>query len=63
MKKSNEKWDLGNLQESCRTGSPDNMLQLLSCGHKPEWPPRLAVASGPHQQPQPPAGKELVFLG
>lgn len=64
MKKSDEKWDLGNLQEGCRTGSPDNTLQLSSHSHQPELPPRLTVAgAGPHQQLQSPTGKELVFLG
>lgn len=63
MKKSDEEWDLGNLQEGCRTGSPDNSLQLSSRSHEPESLPGLAVAGGPHQQPQSPAGKEVVFLG
>lgn len=60
MKKFDEKWDLGNLQEGCRTGSPDNTLRLLSHGHEPELPPGLVVAGGLHQQPQSPARKEGV---
>ena len=47
MKKPDEKWDLGNLQEGCRTGSPDNTLQLSSRGHEPESPPGLGWWSPP----------------
>jgi len=53
MKESDEKWDLGNLEEGWRTGSPDNTLQLLSCSHSRNCHP----AGGGRwslQQPQPP---------
>lgn len=36
MKESDEKWDLGNLQEGSRTGSPDNRLWLSSRRHEPQ---------------------------
>lgn len=51
MKESHEKWDLGDLQEGCKTGSPvssESSGTLSSCGHEPkllpsQWSPAASA--------------------